>query len=194
MRVWSSLTGLVAATAVIAACSGGPAGSQVVATSTPRPLATSTAGAQSTSYTFDMCALVPNSDVTPIANYPIPFDKSEGPTNTACAYYWSGDHEAASITLGADAYPTAQEITSGIMQTVNDYKLDGWPTEQLNGVGDEAWWVCQTEPFGECTLYVRQATYEVSVQTTPSEQPPIDNDKRKGVAIALANTVLDRLP
>ena len=72
------------------------------------------------------------------------------------------------------------------MQTVIDYNLDNWPTEQLSGAGDWAWWVCQVPDFGECTLYVQKATYEVSVQATPS-RTAIDNDMRKAVAIALAN-------
>ena len=142
-----------------------------------------------------MCTLLPESEVVAAVGYPIPFKSSEGPTDTACEYDFNdNDHAVATIVVGAESYAAAQEVTDGIMATVDNYRLDGWPTEQLTGVGDDAWWLCQTADFGECTLYVRKGTYQVSVQTTPSQNPPLDNNLRKGVAIALANLVMGRLP
>ena len=184
---------LTLAGALLAAGCGG--GSPATENPTQTQAPTSTPAAIATTFRFDICALLPDGDVQAAANYPIPFDYSEGPTGDACNYYFSDqDHADAEIRVGAVAYSSAQEVRDGVMQTVNDYELDGWPTETVSGVGDEAWWLCQTEEFGECTLYVRRATYEISVQTTPSENPPLTNATRKGVAIAIATLVMGRLP
>ena len=189
-----ALRGLVVtAVALLAACGG----LQVDATLTAigDPTASPAASPASTLHAFDMCSIVSEGEVIAKASYPIPFLKSEGPTDTACAYYFNDqDHAAASITLGADSSESESVAHDGIMQTVNNYKADNWPTESLAGLGDEAWWVCQTAEFGECTLYVRVGTYTISALMTPSQNPPLDNDLRKGVALELVKLVMSRLP
>jgi hypothetical protein len=142
-----------------------------------------------------VCDLIGEPNVTRITGYPIPFTFSENdPMGVSCTWYYEAppDHLVTSVGIVIQEM-TAEDIHGDIAFRKEENSNLDVPrrTEDLSGVGDEAWWD-GGKNFDESALYVRLGTTEVVIGDRDM-QDHYDYEQRKATALALLDFVRSKI-
>jgi hypothetical protein len=186
---------LVAMGMLAVACTGGLPGTSSAATSrAPVVTQAATPTGEATTPSDVACTIVTEAEVESLATYGYPRVRTEvSDDGIQCTYYFEGDHVGALVGVAISSFTSVAELDEHVDGTLDGIETDYNVTrEQLQGLGDEAWFIPETDY--QADVFVRVGLRLIGTGAGAGQAAAITMDQGKQYAIKLAQLAIPRLP